>query len=206
MTERNVAVAASTTLLHRAAIPALVGDNDLVIIDQFAHASLHMATELLGNTYVARIRHSHMQKLELMIQEFAHRHERIWYIADALYSMRGDYAPFRELSVLLDRYQKLHVYLDDAHSTSWYGERGRGAALSHLPNIERVVVALSLNKSLSAAGGAVALSTPELKKRVYACGGTMLFSGPIQPPMLGAAVALGETTSFTRASYSSGRS
>ena len=189
MTGRNIAVAASTTLLHMAAIPALVSDNDFVIIDQFAHASLHMATDLLGNTNVARIRHSHVQKLELMIQELENRHERIWYIADGLYSMRGDYAPFRELTALLDRYQKLHVYLDDAHSTGWYGECGRGAALSHLPNIERVVVALSLNKSFSAAGGALALATPELKKRIYVCGGTILFSGPIQPPMLGAAVA-----------------
>jgi 7-keto-8-aminopelargonate synthetase-like enzyme len=103
--------------------------------------------------------------------------------------MRGDYAPFRELSMLVHKYRQLHLYLDDAHSTEWYGECGRGAALSSLPNIERVVVALSLNKSFSAAGGALAVATPELKQRIYLCGGTMLFSGPIQPPMLGAAVA-----------------
>ena len=206
MTGRSVAVAASTTLLHMAAIPVLVGDTDLVIIDQFAHASLHMAAELLGNTNVVRIRHSHMQKLELMIQEFADRHERIWYIADGLYSMRGDFAPFDELSVLLDRYPKLHVYLDDAHSTGWYGECGRGAALSHLPNTERVAVALSLAKSFSAAGGALAMATPELKEKNLPFWGNNVFFRPYPATDAGCRGCLGETTSFTRASYSSGES
>jgi 7-keto-8-aminopelargonate synthetase-like enzyme len=48
MTGRNVAVAASTTLLHMAAIPVLVGDTDLVIIDQFAHASLQWLQSFLA--------------------------------------------------------------------------------------------------------------------------------------------------------------
>jgi 7-keto-8-aminopelargonate synthetase-like enzyme len=54
---------------------------------------------------------------------------------------------------------------------------------------KRVVVALSLNKAFAAAGGALAVPDTELKIRIRRCGGPMLFSGPIQPPMLGAAVA-----------------
>ena len=64
-----------------------------------------------------------------------------------------------------------------------------GPRSTHLPDDDRVVVALSLNKAFSAAGGALVVSNPDLKRRLRACGGTMSFSGPIQAPMLGAAVA-----------------
>jgi 7-keto-8-aminopelargonate synthetase-like enzyme len=50
------------------------------------------------------------------------------------------------------------------------------------------VVALSLNKAFSAAGGVLALPNQSLVTRIRRCGGAMLFSGPLQSPMLGAAV------------------
>jgi len=52
-----------------------------------------------------------------------------------------------------------------------------------------VVVALSLNKAFAAAGGAIVFPTAELACRVKRAGGPMVFAGPIQPPLLGAAVA-----------------
>ncbi len=102
--------------------------------------------------------------------------------------MLGDSAPWAELKQLLDRHDNLRLYIDDAHSTSCFGTHGRGLALEHFGDDERVVVALSLNKAFSAAGGVVALPTREAAERIRRCGGPMLFSGPIQPPMLGAAV------------------
>ena len=51
------------------------------------------------------------------------------------------------------------------------------------------MVALSLNKSFAAAGGALVFSRRETKDQVRMCGGPLIFSGPVQPPMLGAAVA-----------------
>ena len=189
MTERHVLVGSSTTLAHMSALPVLVDDTDAVIIDQFAHASLFMATELLGTSSVVRARHSRLDKVSELIEALSPDHKRIWLVLDGLYSMRGDFAPFDGLRELLDRYPQLHLYVDDAHSTSWFGQNGRGAALTHLPKDDRVVVALSLNKAFSAAGGALVVSNPELKRKLRACGGTMSFSGPIQAPMLGAAVA-----------------
>ena len=62
----------------------------------------------------------------------------------------------------------------------------------HLGNHDRVTVALSLNKAFASAGGALALPDAEIKTRIRRCGGPMLFSGPIQPPMLGVAVAVSE--------------
>ena len=189
MTDRFVLVTPSTTLAHQAALPVLIGDEDAVLIDQFAHASLHQATELLRDVPVHLVRHSRIDQIDQLTRELAPKHRHIWMIIDGLYSMLGDFAPFSELEYLLERYPQLHLYIDDAHAISWMGKHGRGGALTHLGKHERVVVAMSLNKAFSCAGGALALPNAALKTRIRRCGGPMLFSGPIQPPMLGAAVA-----------------
>jgi 7-keto-8-aminopelargonate synthetase-like enzyme len=189
MTGGHVVVAPSTTLAHIAALPVLVRDGDAVLIDQFAHASLHTATALLKDNTVERVRHNQLDRLETRVAALAAQGKRVFYVCDGLYSMRGDLAPFDRLRALLDAYPTLHLYIDDAHSTSWSGQRGRGAALDHLGGHPRVVVALSLNKAFSAAGGALVCSTAAQARLLRRCGGPMLFSGPIQPPMLGAALA-----------------
>lgn len=189
MTGRHACVGASTTLAHFAALPVLVRDKDAVVIDQFAHASLHSATAILHDTHVEMLRHQRFDQLEGRLKALLETHRRVWYVCDGVYSMRGDFARFRELRALLERNPALHVYVDDAHATSWCGLHGRGGALAELGDCERVIVALSLNKAFAAAGGALLLPDRTLLRRIRRCGGPMLFSGPIQPPMLGAAVA-----------------
>lgn len=185
---RPVLVAASTSLGHMAALPVLIRDGDHIIVDQFAHASLHTALQLLPKVPLDILRHSRIDQLDDQLSRLRERGGKVWYVCDGLYSMLGDFAPFDELRSLLERHENLHLYIDDAHSTSWAGKHGRGAALEHFVNHERVVVALSLNKAFSAAGGVLALPNTELVTRIRRSGGPMLFSGPIQPPMLGAAV------------------
>jgi 7-keto-8-aminopelargonate synthetase-like enzyme len=189
MTGGNVLVAPSTTLAHIAALPVLVREGDAVLIDQFAHASLHTATALLRDVSVERVRHNQLERLERRVTELSVGGRRVFYLCDGLYSMRGDLAPFARLRALLDAHPNLHLYIDDAHSTSWWGVRGRGAALESLGQHPRAVVALSLNKAFSAAGGCLVFPDADMVRLVRRCGGPMLFSGPIQPPMLGAAVA-----------------
>jgi 7-keto-8-aminopelargonate synthetase-like enzyme len=189
ITGGHVLVAPSTTLAHLAALPVLVRDGDAVLVDQFAHASLQMATRVLRDTPTELVRHNRLDILEDRLATFERTHRRVWYICDGLYSMRGDFAPFDELRTLLDRHPALHLYVDDAHATTWLGANGRGAALTRIGLHERVVVALSLNKAFSAAGGALVLPDVGLVKLIRRCGGPMMFSGPIQPPMLGAGVA-----------------
>jgi 7-keto-8-aminopelargonate synthetase-like enzyme len=185
---RPVLVAPSTSLAHQSAFPVLIHDGDHIVIDQFAHASLHAAVHLVPNVPLEILRHNRMDQLDAQLTRLRPLGGKVWYVCDGLYSMLGDFAPFEELRALLDRHEHLRLYIDDAHSTSWAGTHGRGFALEHFAGDERVVIALSLNKAFSAAGGALALPNRDLLDRVRRCGGPMLFSGPIQPPMLGAAV------------------
>jgi 7-keto-8-aminopelargonate synthetase-like enzyme len=190
--DRHVLVAPSTTMAHLAALPVLIGDHDLVLIDQFAHASMHMATELTQDVPIELVRHNRLDVLEQSLIEAGDKFDRVWYLCDGVYSMLGDFAPFAGLADLLQRYPRLHLYVDDAHAMSWIGRHGRGAALTQLGTSERVIVAVSLSKAFGATGGALAFPTRELRDRVRRCGGPMMFSGPIPPAGLGAALASAE--------------
>jgi 7-keto-8-aminopelargonate synthetase-like enzyme len=189
MTDSHILVTPSTTLGHLAALPVIVGDKDVVFVDQFAHASIHMATDLITDVPIELLRHGRMDLLETKLKELGDGVERVWYVCDGVYSMLGDFAPFAELSSLMRRYPKLHVYADDAHSISWAGRHGRGAVLSSLTELDRVVVAMSLNKAFGAVGGALAFPSAELRDRVRRCGGPLIFSGPISPAGLGSGLS-----------------
>jgi len=188
MTGGKAIVAATTTLAHIAALPVLIGPRDAVIIDQQAHASLHTACALL-RVPIDIVRHNRMDQLETRVRELSSKYERVWYVLDGLYSMLGDFAPIDALRTLLERYPALHLYVDDAHSTSWAGTHGRGYALERLPDRSRVVGVLSLNKAFSAGGGALILPDEHAAQRVRRAGGPLVFGGPLQPPLLAAAVA-----------------
>src|SRR3954449_11821410 len=184
-------VVPTTTLGHLATLPCLVASNDAVLLDHQVHSSVQMAANQLrgkGAT-VELIRHNNMDRLEAMIQRVAKTHDRIWYMADGVYSMFADFAPFEALKELLDRYPQLHLYMDDSHGVGWAGKFGRGPALEALGGHPRVVAACSLNKSFASAGGAIVFPDAEMRRLVRTSGGPMIFSGPVQPPMLGAAIA-----------------
>ena len=115
--------------------------------------------------------------------------ENIWYMADGVYSMYGDLSSTQDLIYLLDHYDNFYCYLDDAHGSSWIGDHGRGFVLESMNGIhEKMVVTASLNKSFACAGGALVLPNKEWKEKISLGGPPMVFSGPIPPPMLGAAV------------------
>ena len=188
---RPVIATASTTLGHLATIPVVVGKNDAVILDLQVHSSIQMTVQQLKakKIPVHIINHNCTESLEYKIKSLYNKHDKIWYFADGVYSMYGDYAPFAALDILLDRYDKFHLYIDDAHGMGWTGENGSGVVCKNLNNKEKVILIVSLNKSFASAGGCVVFPNTETEKLVRNCGSTYLFSGPIQPPMLGAAVA-----------------
>ena len=188
---RPVLVTPTTTLGHLAALPVLVGERDAVILDLQVHASVQMAAQQLKARGIPLhlIRHNDMGALERSLVQFNARHERIWYMADGIYSMYGDSAPLEALTALLERHPRLRLYIDDAHGMSWAGPHGRGHVFARMGHHPRMVLAISLNKAFAAAGGCLVFPDQASADWVRSCGGTVIFSGPVQPPMLGAALA-----------------
>src|SRR4051812_22350587 len=190
---RLTVVTAWITLGHLAALPTLVGSRDVLLLDHQVHASVQTAAKVAqaAGARVELIPHNDLRTLERRLSTYRHTHRRVWYAADGLYSMYADFLPAAELDEVAARHENLWLYVDDAHAVSWTGRHGRGYALEHLApaTLARTVVAASLNKSFAAAGGALAFPDEETHGRVLRVGGPMIFSGPVQPPMLGAVVA-----------------
>ncbi|NRB39159.1 MAG: aminotransferase class I/II-fold pyridoxal phosphate-dependent enzyme [Pseudomonadales bacterium] len=184
-------VTPTTTLGHIASLPVLIGDNDAVLLDQQVHGSVQTAAQLLKpkGVTVELVKHSDMKALSRKIERLRKTHRRIWYMADGVYSMYGDYAPLPEIQALMEKYEELYFYVDDAHGMSWCGENGKGYVLSQMDLHRKMVLATSLNKAYASSGGVLVFPNKEWARRVRTCGATLIFSGPIQPPMLGAAIA-----------------
>lgn len=191
MFDRPAVVTASTTLGHLSALPVLVRPSDVVILDHQVHSSVQLAAQLLKGRGIEThvLPHNDMAALEELVRELKPRHEKIWYLADGVYSMYGDFAPLDELRALMEEHEQLWLYIDDAHGMSWAGERGVGYVRSRIPHLDKMVLAVSLNKAFACAGGALVFPDETLAKRVRNAGETLIFCGPIQPPMLGGAIA-----------------
>lgn len=187
----EVAIAPTTTLAHLAALPVLIGPGDLAILDNQAHASLHLAaTVLSGNgATVETAPHSDLAALRRQLEKAAPLYNTVWYVADGLYSMYGDLAPVTEIAALLDDFPNLHLYFDDAHAFSWLGPHGAGHTISSVEWNGRMVVAAGFAKSFGTTGAVLAFGDPDVARRVVLCGAPFTFSGPLQPASLGASIA-----------------
>jgi 7-keto-8-aminopelargonate synthetase-like enzyme len=184
-------LAATTTLSHLGALPILIHDNDLVILDHQVHGSVQLAVQLVKarGTKVEMIKHNRMDMLEDLITQNPNKYNKIWYMADGLYSMYGDYAPLKEIEYLLNKYPTFHFYVDDAHGMSWTGKHGNGYVLSQMELHPKMVLSTSLAKGFGTGGGITVLSDKEMMRKITTCGSSYTYSGPVQPPMLGASIA-----------------
>ena len=191
MFQAPLVVAQTTTLAHFAALPILVGRADAVIFDQLVHSSVQAVLPTLqaAGTTCRFVRHSRIDRLDELVSKLATSHRRVWYLADGVYSMHGDVAPHAALRELVSRHDQLRLYIDDAHGLSWSGRHGRGTVFGDGPLPPRTVVVASLAKAFSAGGAVMVFPDTETARVVRTCGSTMIFSGPLQPALLGAAIA-----------------
>ncbi|MCH8128776.1 MAG: aminotransferase class I/II-fold pyridoxal phosphate-dependent enzyme [Acidobacteria bacterium] len=191
MTGGAVAIAQTTTLAHLAALPSLLGPDDLALVDAQSHDSVHLATaNLRGNgVTVESVPHRDMVFLAHRLAEVAGNFNKVWYLADGIYSMYGDTAPVEDVAALQAIYPNLYVYYDDAHGFGWAGEHGRGHVLARVPLNDRMVIAAGFAKAFGSLGAVLIFGDEEMARRVRLVGGPLTFSGPIPPPDLGSAVA-----------------
>lgn len=188
---RPLVVTQTTSLGHLATLPVIVGERDAVLFDIQVHASVQavLPTLRLLGVPCEFVQHNRLDRVEARAAELARTHRRVFYLCDGVYSMHGDLAPVDELFALLDRQPQLWAYVDDAHGVGWAGRHGAGVVVGRRGIHERMVVALSLAKGFASSGAALVFADSELARRVFTCGSTLIFSGPLQPALLGAAIA-----------------
>jgi 7-keto-8-aminopelargonate synthetase-like enzyme len=184
-------VTPTTTLGHCSVMPVLIQENDAIILDTFVHNSVRMASNLCkaNGTFVILSRHNDFEHVRYLIYRLKKDgYKNIWYCADGIYSMHGDKLKIHELAQLLDEEENLYAYVDDAHGVSWTGKNGSGYVLNEYGLHPKMIIAVSFAKSFAACGGALIFPNKEWAQLIRMTGQTMIFSGPISPPILGALI------------------
>ena len=192
MYEHPIIISKNSTLGHMAVIPSIVNDGDGVILDHQVHWSVQNAVNplKLRSVPVEMIRHSNLQMLEDKIKKLQSRCKKIWYMADGIYSMYGDYAPIEELMKLSEKYAQLHIYFDDVHGMSWKGKNGSGYVMSVLKQVpENVILFGTLSKTFGASGAVMVCRNIKTHQKIRNFGGPLTFSAQLEPASVGAAIA-----------------
>ena len=133
-------------------ISALIGKDDVVIIDKMDHASIIDGCRLSYGD-IKKFRHNDMADLERVLQDNKDRGKLI--VVDGVFSMEGDIANLPEIVSLGKKYGA-RIMVDDAHGIGVLGKTGRGTA-EHF-GLEKEVDLLmgTYSKSLASIGGFIA--------------------------------------------------
>ncbi len=151
----SAVVFASGYLANLGAIPALVGRDDLILVDRLAHASLIDACRLSHAT-LRVFHHQDPAHVRALLARYPARRRLI--VTEGIFSMDGDAAPLRALQDVA-RAAGAWLYLDDAHGAFAVGATGRGSPeVAGVPHDELIYMG-TLGKALGAQGAFVAGST-----------------------------------------------
>jgi 8-amino-7-oxononanoate synthase len=165
-------------------ISALLGRNDVAIIDKYDHASIIDGCRLSFGR-VKKYRHNDMEDLERVLEAAKDKGKLI--IVDGIFSMEGDIADLPNIVKLAKTYDA-RVMVDDAHAVGVLGAGGRGTA-EHFGLEDQVDLIMgTYSKSLAAIGGFVAGSKLVIDF-IKHIGRSMIFSASL-PPSLVASVSV----------------
>jgi len=140
-------------------ICALLGKDDVVVLDKLVHACIVDAARLSG----AKIRvfaHNDLNDLEDKLKwaekntkaESGKRKAQILVVTESIFSMDGDAAPLREMTALKEKYGAW-LMVDEAHATGVCGRNGRGLADEAGISGQVEIQMGTLGKALGASGG-----------------------------------------------------
>jgi 8-amino-7-oxononanoate synthase len=134
-------------------ICALLGKDDIIVIDKLVHACIVGAAKLSG----AKLRvfaHNNLNDLEEILKWTRGKKfpSQILVVTESIFSMDGDAAPLCEIVALKEKYGAW-LMVDEAHATGLYGKKRRGLA-EELNVSDQIEIQMgTLGKALGASGG-----------------------------------------------------
>ena len=139
-------------------ICALLGKDDVIVLDKLVHACIVDAARLSG-TKIRIFAHNDLEDLEKILKwtttnsrhpSPATRHTLI--VTESIFSMDGDAAPLREIVALKEKYGAW-LMVDEAHATGLYGKNRRGLAEESGVSEQIEIQMGTLGKAVGASGG-----------------------------------------------------
>ncbi len=164
-------------------IPVLAGAEDLLLLDELAHACL-FAGARLSRSRLLTFRHNDAGHAEELLQLHRPQHRHALIVTEGVFSMDGDRAPLSALSALAARFDAW-LMTDDAHGLGVLGD-GRGSAVAD-GQVEVPLQMGTLSKALGSYGGYLCASGPVIdlmRNRAR----TLIYSTGLPPAMVAAAI------------------
>jgi 8-amino-7-oxononanoate synthase len=172
-------------LANTGIIPALIGHDDLVLLDELAHACLWAGARLSRATTLT-YRHNDLGHLEDLLRQHRGRHPRALVATDGVFSMDGDLAPLVELGHVA-RQHDAWLLSDDAHGIGVVGG-GRGSTFAGTTPAEVPLQMGTLSKAIGAYGGYLCASRPVIDLMGNRAR-TLIYSTGLPPGTVAAAIA-----------------
>ncbi len=151
-------VFSSGYLANLGTVAALVGARDLILADQYNHASLKNGAILSGATVIPYA-HCNIQDLTAKLEQHRDRYQRCLLLTDSVFSMDGDLCPLPSLLKLAGQFSCM-LLVDEAHATGVLGATGAGGVEQFDCTGQPLIQVGTLSKALGSLGGYVAGSAP----------------------------------------------
>jgi len=175
-------------LANTGVIPALVGPDDLIVIDELSHACIHAGAKLSGAD-VHLYRHGDAAAAEAILAAQRNKKKRALIATDGVFSMDGDLAPIAALTQLAQRFDAW-LLSDDAHGLGVVGG-GRGSTFvngeAHAP-FDLPLQIGTLSKAIGAYGGYLCASRTVVEL-ICTRARTFIYSTGLPPAIVAAAIA-----------------
>ena len=172
-------------LANSGIIPVLIGQDGLVLLDEFSHACIYAGAHL-SRAKVMTFRHNNLAHARELLSAHRAEHEHALIVTDGVFSMDGDLAPLAELLALANEYDAW-LMSDDAHGIGVVGG-GRGSSFAGNAHIPVPLQMGTLSKALGSYGGYLCASGPiiELMRNRAR---TLIYSTGLPPACVAVAIA-----------------
>ncbi|PJJ75669.1 8-amino-7-oxononanoate synthase [Thermoflavifilum aggregans] len=172
-------------MANLALMSAIPQRGDLVLYDQLIHASLRDGLRMSFARHRA-FAHNDLHQLEELLQkERAHHpHQRIFVVAESIYSMDGDQPDLVQLTSICEQYEAA-LLIDEAHAVGVIGPKGEGLVQFMGVTEKCFARVVTFGKALGAHGAAI-LGSELLRQYLINTARPLIYSTALPPASLAA--------------------
>lgn len=160
-------------------ISALATENNLIIADKLAHASI-IDGMMTAKGKCLRYAHNDYEHLEKLLNAHADKYDSVIIVTEAVFSMDGDSCDLKKLVELKHKFHNVYLYVDEAHSFCLYSDNGAG--LCHLNQVTDEIdfILTTFGKGLGSQGACI-LCNETARDYLINTSRSLIFSTALSP-------------------------
>ena len=160
-------------------ISALATENNLIIADKLAHASI-IDGMMTAKCKCLRYAHNDYEHLEKLLNAHADKYDSVIIVTEAVFSMDGDSCDLKKLVELKHKFHNVYLYVDEAHSFCLYSDNGAG--LCHLNQVTDEIdfILTTFGKGLGSQGACI-LCNETARDYLINTSRSLIFSTAVSP-------------------------